>query len=139
MSGHNNPYRSGSLYFGLFAFIQKVQVFTKAALLDHAIKSLKSKASAAISAVNVVISPTLEKSGNASSHGEVYYIERLPRKEVKGVKQDKTYRLRWRVKPLVAKRLTKGKVAPKKVAKKVAKKPAKAVAAPASPAVAATA
>ena len=146
---NKNPYREGSNYFGLFAFIQKAPKFTREALVKFARQSLKLSEGAAEASVTVILSPRAESTrgdcrGNISSAGHLYFIEKLSRKEVKGVKGEQEYRLRWRVKPLqvksrkaskkVSKKVKKAtkKVARKSPAKKTVKAPAKAPA-PASP------
>jgi hypothetical protein len=123
---HDNPYREG-LYNKVFGFIKAKQVVTRAQVLEFTLKQGK-KEDAANAAVTVLLSPrkTARKNcdprGNMSAQGHLYYMEKLPRKTVKGEKEAQKFRLRWRTPALEArKRVEKIEVTPAKATKAPAK------------------
>lgn len=93
-STNKNPYRDGSAYNKLFAFIRSKQVVTVAQLSEAGFKPAD---------ITVVLSPRAvgtskgDPRGNLSSQGHVYYMERLPKKN-KGEAQ--RFRIRWRKEPM---------------------------------------
>jgi hypothetical protein len=133
-----NPYREGSNYFRLFDFMQKAGSFVRSAAVKFARSNLKLGEDASEAAVTVVMSPRAESKrgdcrGNISAKGWFYYVAKLSRATVKGVKEEQKYRLLERKVKLQPK--TRNDVKVKKPAKKpakkvIAKKPAKKVQAP---------
>jgi len=101
---HTNPYRDGSAYSTIFAFIRKNQIVTRSQLLAQGF---------AVADVTVVTSPRAEGvskrggdcRGNMSAQGHLYFMDELKRK--KGEK--KRFRLRWR-KQVMEKRVRPPKV-----------------------------
>jgi len=95
-SNHKNPYREGSAYNAIFAFIRKNQVVTRNQLLEAGFKTAD---------ITVVLSPRAEgvstrggePRGNLSARGEYYYMEKIAKKE-KG--DALRFRLRYRMTPL---------------------------------------
>jgi hypothetical protein len=92
-SKNKNPYREGSAYNQIFAFIRKNQVVTRNQLVEAGFKSAD---------ITVVLSPRAEgistrggdPRGNLSARGEYYFMDKLAKKE-KGEAQ--RFRLRYRV------------------------------------------
>ena len=134
-----NPYRQDSNYARLFDFMQKAGSFVREAAVKFARSNLKLGEKAAEAAVTVVLSPRAESKrgdfrGNISAKGWFYFAAKLPRKVVKGVKEEQKYRLVERkVKGTPRTRLdvkSKAKKPAKKAKKVIAKKPAKKVQAP---------
>lgn len=127
---HKNPYKRGN-YYDLFGFMKKKQVVTRNEVLQHAAGELKMATSAAQAITTVMLSPRKESKrgdcrGNYSSMGHLYYMEKLPRRTVKGVKESQRFRLRWRTPALEPnKRPTKERVEAKKVAVEKDAKPVK--------------
>jgi len=101
---HENPYREGSQYNKVFGYIKAKQVVTRAEVLAKALEvGLSEKAANATT--TVLLSPRKESTrgdcrGNGSARGEWYFIEKLPRKTVKGEREPQKLRLRWREQPL---------------------------------------
>jgi hypothetical protein len=103
-----NPYREGSLYFKLFAFMQsfKGKPFTFDQVMEYAKTELNMITTAATASVTVVMSPREvtewpKGMGNMSAKGEFYLLHPLNRKETVGedgitVKEDQRFQLRWR-------------------------------------------
>lgn len=135
---HVNPYKAGSQYGKLFAYMQKKQVYTREDLIAEAVRiglsnEIKDGAhvSPAQATVTVMLSPRDEKHkglrgdprGNMSSRGDVYFNELLVRKA--NTKQ--RFRLRWRASVLERRKREATSVQQEKVKKpaKPAKKPAK--------------
>ncbi|MFA5311693.1 MAG: hypothetical protein WC375_00075 [Methanomassiliicoccales archaeon] len=135
MSKSRNPYRDGSNYSKVFAKMLKSQVFTKAQVVGMFKSDCKLNDSASLSSGIVLLSPRIDTLGNASAKGKVYFVEKLNRKEVKGVKDEQKFRVRYttpaRNKALGIVEEVKDSVQQVKTAKKVtvkktpAKKPAK--------------
>ena len=113
MSSHRNPYNPKSNYFKIFGFVQKTAIVTIASVFAYCKSALHLSDAAAHASQTVVMSPRKDSLGNASAKGKDYFLEKLARKEIKGVKQPQQFRLRWR-------ELT-GKVAQVKKAAKVSK------------------
>ncbi len=92
-SKNKNPYREGSAYNQIFAFIRKNQVVTKTQLIEAGFST---------SDVTVVLSPRADGvstrggdcRGNLSARGEKYFMEKLSKKEVG---ESQRFRLRYRV------------------------------------------
>jgi len=90
-SKNKNPYRAGSAYANIFDFIRSKQVVTRSDLLKQGFS---------VSDVTVVLSPRAEGSstrdgdcrGNLSAQGQVYFLEKLAKKQG----EDQRFRLRYR-------------------------------------------
>jgi len=96
---HENPYQRGD-YREIFGVMKKLQVFA-ASTIRAAGRKLGKTAKAAIHTATVLMSPreTSERGdcrGSFSAMGHLYYMEKLPRKTVGGVREEQKYRLRWR-------------------------------------------
>jgi len=96
---HENPYKRGD-YRSIFAVIKKAQIVTRSAVVLAGGIQGKTEEAAGFTAT-VLLSPR-EKSnrgdcrGSISAMGHLYFMEKLPRKEIKGVKEEQKFRLRWR-------------------------------------------
>jgi hypothetical protein len=115
MSSHRNPYNPKSNYFKIFGFVQKTAIVTIASVFAYCKSALHLADKAAHASQTVLMSPRKDSLGNASAKGKDYFMEKLVRKEIKGVKQPQQFRLRWRERQLT------GKVEQVKKSKKVSK------------------
>ena len=97
---HKNPYKRGT-YFDLFAFVKKKQVVTLIDVVNEAMR-LGLDENKAWFTTRVLMSPRHadqckgKPQGSCSAQGHVYYMEKLARRIVNGVKEAQRYRLRWR-------------------------------------------
>lgn len=110
MKKHENPHRGNKDYASLFSYMQRNQTFTRKGLIEFCINKLHLTPKNALYNVNILNSPR-EKShkgsdprGNIASFGHLYYVEKLERKWVAGIRQPQYFRLRWRTEPLEPKR-----------------------------------
>ncbi len=93
---NKNPYREGSKYHNLFAFMRKKQVFTRNDLRQES-EHLGIKGDGTL---NVLLSPRDvnqkglrgDPRGNFAAKGHVYYVEPLAHKK----NEEQRFRLRWR-------------------------------------------
>lgn len=117
---HKNPYRGGD-YNKVFGFMQKKQVFTRQEVVDFT-KGLGKSDEATEALVTVLMSPRKASErgdcrGNMSAQGHLYFMDKLNREVVKGVKGVQKFRLRWRDPILEARmRVEKIEVVPAKSA-----------------------
>jgi hypothetical protein len=96
---NNNPYRAGSAYAAIFAFIQNAQIVTRQAIISALPEIAKETKNGKASEhdVTVVLSPRMDGEsrkdprGNFSAQGHVYAMAKL--KKVAG--EDQRFRLRW--------------------------------------------
>jgi hypothetical protein len=128
-----NPYREGSDYNKLFGHLKAKQVVTRKDLISYSKSAMHKTEAQATADVTVILSPRKDSKrgdcrGNMSAQGHVYFMEKLPRKTVKGVKEPQKFRLRYRSVPLEArKRSIKLDVPAQKVENKATVKTVKTV------------
>ena len=97
---HDNPYTRTGIYQDMFSYMQKKQCFTRAELVEYA-KTLGTTETKAKYMLYIMLSPRFKSKrgsnlGSNAAHGHLYYMEKLERKVVNGIKEPQKFRLRWR-------------------------------------------
>ena len=104
MSEHKNWYRRG-LFHDVFGFMKTKQVFTRAELMEYTQNVLGKTKAEASAVVTILLSPRLTSNrgdcrGNVAAQGHLYYVEKMGRKVIRGIREPQKFRLRYRVKVL---------------------------------------
>ena len=101
---HTNPYRTGDSH-ELFDYIKTKQVVTKEECRKFVLDTLLKGEKAAQATSESLLSPRLSSRrgdcrGRVSAQGHIYYMEKLKRPIIMGIREPQSFRLRWRETPL---------------------------------------